>query len=394
MNKTAALLLLCTALFAQQKGTLTDTRDGKVYKTIFCIIICCFCIFTCKSKETEKPKEEVKETDNIDKPSLNLSLHFSGQGIYTSSDTIDGKEFEVLKYPYTIKILNDSIMISASWTFFDPDEYRGKLTEEQYLKIKNMVSDLNQEYETLSDYRLHASPCILKIDNKVRYKKKTCVNNLKFSSSHLPLMPKEILILFRYIVDLPSVRTMTHHQITNNLPTARGTFTDTRDGKIYKTAKFGEQVWMTENLNYEMKGFFGLFTIGNKCFDNDPAYCSIYGRLYNWKTAMKACPKGWHLPFKAEWDALTIGGTKYFGDTIGFSALLGGEGHTRYSFSNVGYQGYWWIADKYDATYRKYKFYEGGYVSDGYIVDDIEDDDFLFSVRCLQDPAPPKGSAK
>jgi len=32
MNKTATLLLLCTALFAQQKGTLTDTRDGKTYK--------------------------------------------------------------------------------------------------------------------------------------------------------------------------------------------------------------------------------------------------------------------------------------------------------------------------------------------------------------------------
>ena len=29
----ATLLLLCTALFAQQKGTLTDTRDGKIYKT-------------------------------------------------------------------------------------------------------------------------------------------------------------------------------------------------------------------------------------------------------------------------------------------------------------------------------------------------------------------------
>ena len=33
MNKTAALLLLCTALFAQQKGTFTDTRNGKIYKT-------------------------------------------------------------------------------------------------------------------------------------------------------------------------------------------------------------------------------------------------------------------------------------------------------------------------------------------------------------------------
>ena len=33
MNKTATLLLLCTTLFAQQKGTFTDVRDGKIYKT-------------------------------------------------------------------------------------------------------------------------------------------------------------------------------------------------------------------------------------------------------------------------------------------------------------------------------------------------------------------------
>jgi len=35
MKKLAmAVLLICVAVFAQQKGTFTDQRDGKTYKTV------------------------------------------------------------------------------------------------------------------------------------------------------------------------------------------------------------------------------------------------------------------------------------------------------------------------------------------------------------------------
>jgi len=53
---------------------------------------------------------------------------------------------------------------------------------------------------------------------------------------------------------------------------------------------------MAENLNYEASG--------SKCYDNKPANCDKYGRLYNWNTAKTACPSGWHLPASYEWDVL------------------------------------------------------------------------------------------
>jgi uncharacterized protein (TIGR02145 family) len=76
----------------------------------------------------------------------------------------------------------------------------------------------------------------------------------------------------------------------------------------FKTAKMPDgNVWMAENLNIE-KG-------NSVCYDNNPANCQKCGRLYDWETAMKACPNGWHLPTDAEWTAL--------GNAVGSSSTAG-----------------------------------------------------------------------
>lgn len=73
-------------------------------------------------------------------------------------------------------------------------------------------------------------------------------------------------------------------------------FTDERDGQTYKVIKIGKQVWMAENLNYETKDSY--------CYENAPANCEKYGRLYTWEAALNACPLGWHLPTKEEFETL------------------------------------------------------------------------------------------
>ncbi|MDR1812090.1 MAG: fibrobacter succinogenes major paralogous domain-containing protein, partial [Candidatus Fibromonas sp.] len=195
------------------------------------------------------------------------------------------------------------------------------------------------------------------------------------------------------------------------------------EGQTYRTVRIGSQTWFAENLNYAVAG--------SKCYDNDPANCVKYGRLYDWSTAMGfasscnsnscssqiqsphrgICPSGWHIPSNDDWDKLyryadgtsgtsspydsptagkhlkaQSGWNPYSGienlDTYGFSALPGGHGNSGGSFHLVGNYGGWWSASEYNSYLAYYRYMS-------YDFDDARwfdgSKNYLFSVRCVQD---------
>jgi uncharacterized protein (TIGR02145 family) len=177
----------------------------------------------------------------------------------------------------------------------------------------------------------------------------------------------------------------------------KSSFTDSRDGKGYKTVKFDNKTWMAENLNFNAEG--------SKCYDNESANCQKYGRLYNWSTATEACPSGWHLSHDGEWSILVdfAGGNEVAGnilkassgwddyegksgngvDAFGFSALPGGRGgYSDVSFGNVGTYGSWWSATEFEDELFYYWDMDCSYA---YVDNRFSGMTDLLSVRCVQD---------
>jgi len=208
----------------------------------------------------------------------------------------------------------------------------------------------------------------------------------------------------------PSITNNYYHPPTSqpsSHSSGSNTFTDSRDGKTYRMVVIGGKTWMAENLNYQK---------GNSwCYGNNSSNCNKYGRLYNWNTAKSACPAGWHLPTRQEWDGLakpaavekkSDGGSTYWRgsgkalkaksgwnghegesgggtDDYGFSALPGGfRNHRNGGFKNIGDYGYWWTATEGNSGFA-------GHLNMGYALDRVEernqDVDYGYSVRCVAD---------
>jgi uncharacterized protein (TIGR02145 family) len=197
-----------------------------------------------------------------------------------------------------------------------------------------------------------------------------------------------------------------------------GTFTDTRDGNVYKTVKIGSQTWFAENLRYagnipqvaSQQAWVAIYNFGNPTgqpawayYNNNPGYDAVYGKLYNWYAVNTGtlCPPGWHIPTDAEWTTLTnyLGGSGAAGGKLksvtgwiapnigatnesGFTGLPGGNRWLDGVFHDMGEDGYWWSSSPNGSTSAWNHYLLTG---NGSFFRNSNSRAYGFSCRCLKD---------
>ncbi|MBX2960890.1 MAG: hypothetical protein KF687_00170 [Cyclobacteriaceae bacterium] len=109
------------------------------------------------------------------------------------------------------------------------------------------------------------------------------------------------------------------------------------DGNVYEVVRIGSQTWMAENL-LSIHYADGTAIDGVFAYNDDPATVDPYGRLYTWPAARRgstssntdpsgiqgACPNGYHLPSRAEWEKLLteLGGESVAGGKLKATGTL------------------------------------------------------------------------
>jgi uncharacterized protein (TIGR02145 family) len=175
-----------------------------------------------------------------------------------------------------------------------------------------------------------------------------------------------------------------------------GEFKDTRDGRIYKTIKIGNQTWLAENLKFKP-------STGYAIYNNDESLIETYGYHYSWSTAQNVAPTGWHLPSTTEWNELFefLGGKSIAGGKLkqtgyiywdhpnqgatnesNFSALAGGIVKSRDYSVGLGFNARFWTTDGNAYSGDVVNLYD--FTSKAYMEGYNYNGDY-FSVRCIKD---------
>jgi uncharacterized protein (TIGR02145 family) len=174
---------------------------------------------------------------------------------------------------------------------------------------------------------------------------------------------------------------------------AQDNFIDPRDGNVYKTITVQGMIWMAENLKYSAPD-------GAVSFDKDSNNIPIYGILYNWETATKVCPDGWHLPSGKDFQNLVNTKEqketweKQTSDPNTFGIQLAGMQDFEGTFTEMDESAYFWTSTEYDnnaAEYFSYVLIDNLSVIDISRKGDVPDVQGSekankYSVRCIKDP--------
>jgi uncharacterized protein (TIGR02145 family) len=188
--------------------------------------------------------------------------------------------------------------------------------------------------------------------------------------------------------------------------------------------KIGEQIWMSKNLDTSNFANGDLIPEARTreewnlasdkhlpawCYyNNDTAFGSTYGKLYNWYAVSDwrgLAPKGWHIPSDMEWKKLfdNLGGIRKAGSELkstslwsrhgngknssGFTGLPAGDRDSSDSGYGGGYFGFiniyafWWTSTQNkDKSALSYSIFQ-----DGLIKRNISQKGEGYSVRCVKD---------
>ena len=163
-----------------------------------------------------------------------------------------------------------------------------------------------------------------------------------------------------------------------------GLLVDARDSLTYGIIEIGGQVWMAQNLNY-FDDSDSLYK-RTSCYNDSAEYCEMQGRLYAWNVAMVACPQGWKIPSKADFDNLieAVGGFDHAADSLmslDFVSEVGGGYHFLEYYNYFDEYAYFWTTDEVRANYARTVMLEKDRSSVSY---DETYEEFALSVRCVR----------
>ena len=170
------------------------------------------------------------------------------------------------------------------------------------------------------------------------------------------------------------------------------------DGISYQTIRIGDQLWMADNLN--TVHYSDGEKINSCCYDNDTAYCRIYGRLYTWDalnvgsnsdSLLGICPDNWHIPTDEEWDILldTIGGFRSAGAILrrgkysDFNLQWGGNCQSDLKvFSFIDRNAYFWSSSEFSPSAGWMRM-TGANMKN--VNRSTAPKEYAFSIRCVKD---------